>query len=129
MRLWAMGQNEPVHTFKQDKPVVGAVFNRNESRILTWSHDGTARLLDISLDEKIPIDERILDLQVRSAASLYGSVELKLLSFDEWMTARMTARQTLNEMRALRAHSKRRIKERARCLRAFPAKSCHGSLQ
>jgi hypothetical protein len=61
------------------------VFNRDESRILTWSWDGTARLWDTSFDEKISVDERILDFQVRSAVSLYVSVKLELFSFNAWM--------------------------------------------
>jgi WD40 repeat protein len=44
VRLWAVGQNEPLQTFAHEGGVKGAVFNRDESRILTWSDDGTARL-------------------------------------------------------------------------------------
>ena len=82
--LWAVGQSEPIQTFKDETSVNGAVFNRDESRILTWGF-GTVRVWDIALDEKIPLDERILDFQVRSATSLDGSIELRLLSFDAWM--------------------------------------------
>jgi WD40 repeat protein len=101
-RLWAVGKNEPIQTFEQKGALKYAMFNRDESRILTWSGDGTARLWDISLDENIPLDERILDFQVRSATSLYGSGELRSLSLGEWMTAS----QTLKEMRERRASSK-----------------------
>ena len=67
-RLWAVGLNEPIQTLTHMPAALklvygnvnGAVFNPDESRILTWSGDGTARLWDISLDEKIPPDERIL---------------------------------------------------------------------
>ena len=76
-RLWAVGQNEPLQTFKHEESVSGAVFNSEESRILTWSQDGTARLWIISLEENISPDERILDFQVRSAASLHNLAELR----------------------------------------------------
>ena len=52
-RLWAVGQNEPIQTFKHEESVNGAVFNRDESRILTWSEDGTARLWAVGQNEPI----------------------------------------------------------------------------
>ena len=48
-----MGQNEPIQTFKHEEPIWGAVFNRDESRILTWSEDGTARLWAVGQNEPI----------------------------------------------------------------------------
>jgi hypothetical protein len=77
------------------------VFNRDESRILTWSEDGTARLWDISLGG-MPSDERILDFQVRSATGFKGSVEPKVLTFDEWMAKK----RELETMRAKRQFTK-----------------------
>ena len=99
VRLWAVGQNEPIQTFKHGGSVDGAVLNRDESRILIWSGDATLRLWDIALDEKIPLDERILEFQVRSATSLDGSIDLRLLSFDEWMAGKW-------ELEAMRAKRK-----------------------
>ena len=60
------------------------------------------RLWDIALDEKIPLDERILDFQVRSAMSLNDSSELRLLSFDEWMARK----RELEAMRTKRESQK-----------------------
>jgi WD40 repeat protein len=97
VRLWTLGLsshvrqieggslNEPIQSFGHEAGVNGAVFNRDGSRILTWSDDGTARLWGISPGEKIPLEEHILELQVRSATRLYGSAELELLNFEGWM--------------------------------------------
>jgi hypothetical protein len=98
----ALATGPLVCTFPHDEAILGAVFSRDESRVLTWSRDGTARLRDTSLDEKIPLDERILEFQVRSAASLYGSVKLELLGFNAWMAEK----RELEAMRAKRQSSK-----------------------
>jgi hypothetical protein len=111
VRLWTLGlsfrarqieggsQNEPIQSFEHKEGYfTGAVLNHDESRILTWSDDGTACLWDVALDEKIPLEELMLELQVRSATRLYGSAELELLSFEEW-TAR---KRELELMRAKR---------------------------
>ena len=91
-----------VQTFKHENAVTGAVFNRDESQILTWSEDGTARLWDVSVDENIPPDERILDFQVRSATTLDGSMELRVLNFDQWMAGK----RELEAMRTTRKSPK-----------------------
>ena len=43
-RGWAPAQNEPIQIFNHKQPISGAVFSDDESRILTWSKDGTARI-------------------------------------------------------------------------------------
>ena len=53
------------------------LFNRDQSRILTWSHDETARLSIISQGKSISPDEHILDFQVRTAANLHDLPELR----------------------------------------------------
>jgi hypothetical protein len=79
-----------------DKPIA--------SRILTWSNNETARLWDISPDEKTPLDKHILEFQVPT--NLYKSDRFKALGFDEWMA----------EKRALEVPgAKRRPSRRHRC--------------
>ena len=70
-------------TFKHEKFVNGALFNRDESCILTWSEDGAVRLWNISSVDEKSSDEGILDFQVRTGTSLRGSVELTVLTFEE----------------------------------------------
>ena len=65
------------------------VFSRDESRVLTWSQDGTARLWDISLDETIPLKQRRLELEVRTATTLDDSGHVHVLSFEQWNDKRL----------------------------------------
>ena len=54
------------------------------------------RLWDISFEDKMSLEEQILEFQVRSATSLYELTELKRFSFEEWI-ARV---QRLKDVRA-----------------------------
>ncbi len=70
---------------KHDGPVIGAQFNRNESLVLTWSEDGTARLWDYtSADYDFP--KKYLPLLVEVATGTiideYGNVSA--LGSKEW---------------------------------------------
>src|SRR5262249_50019113 len=107
VRLWAVGQNEPIETFRHEKWAKGAAFSRDESRILTWGGnplqgEGSARLWSISLDESISPDERILDYRVRSATTLQGSVDIRTLTFNAWMAEK----RALEAIRAKRQSMK-----------------------
>ncbi len=84
-RLWDVTKPEAVQTFKHDSDVKGAQFSRDESRVLTWSDDNTARLWDLTdpLNELQPV-ERILELEVRSGATLDEQLNLRTLTFHEW---------------------------------------------
>jgi hypothetical protein len=46
----------PREMFEHNGGVKGAVFNRDESRILTWSDDGTARVWPLNVDFDFPAD-------------------------------------------------------------------------
>jgi hypothetical protein len=85
VRLWARDHKEPIRIFKAPGMVTDAAFISDEDQILALAINGPARLWDISLDDKIPLDERTLEFQVRSATKVSGSSELKRLTFDEWM--------------------------------------------
>ena len=49
----AIGNQQLAQVFQHEDAVNGAQFNADESRILTWSEDGTARLWDAASGEPI----------------------------------------------------------------------------
>lgn len=74
-----------LRSWVHDSGVNGAQFSRDESRVLTWSYDNTARLWDAT-DPLAMLNpaERILELEVRSGATLDTQLNLRTLKFDEW---------------------------------------------
>ena len=80
-RLWSVDNSQCIAVFQHE--VESACFNRDETRILTASHL-SARLWDISLDEKIPIEERVLEFQIRSATTLALDGHVNVLSTAQW---------------------------------------------
>lgn len=80
------GTGKPIGpSMTHDREVEGAVFNRDEAKILTWSDDNTARLWDIGVDYDFPVD--LLKLQI---AALTGtefdpaSGEIKVIEPERW---------------------------------------------
>ena len=71
---------------KHDSTVSGAVFNQDETRILTWSDDGTARLWDASDGSSIgqPMKH---DSFVNGA--VFNKDETRILTWSEDGTARL----------------------------------------
>jgi WD40 repeat protein len=85
VKLWDVTKAEPLQVWKHDRPVVGAVFTRDESRVLAWSDDGAVKLWDAALvDENLTPTERILELEVRSASRLDLPGQLVRLKSAEW---------------------------------------------
>ena len=83
-RLWDVTKPDPLQTFIHDSIVNGAQFNRDESRVLTWS-DTRVRLWNaVDLLAMLTPAERILELEVRSATTLDANLKLRTLSFAEW---------------------------------------------
>jgi WD40 repeat protein len=82
-RLWCAGNNQCIAVFKHTGSMNSAWFNRAETRLLTVGSK-TAQLWDISLDENIPIEERILEFEVRSATTIGSDGDVKVLSVSEW---------------------------------------------
>jgi hypothetical protein len=64
--------------------VTSARFNRDETRVLTASEEGTARQWDIALDESIPVEDRVLEFEVRSATTLGADGQVRVLRVAEW---------------------------------------------
>lgn len=68
-RLWEAGTGKPIGLpMTHDGNVYGAMFNKDETQVLTWSEDKTARLWDIGVDYDFPVD--LLRLQI---AALTGT--------------------------------------------------------
>jgi WD40 repeat protein len=86
----------PLRTWTHEGVVYDAVFNGDESRVVTWSEDGTARLWDLSLDETIPLSQRRLELEVRTATTLDESGHVHPLPYEQWNDKR----QQLDRLRA-----------------------------
>jgi WD40 repeat protein len=101
VRLWSAGNSQCITVFKHGRSVTSACFDRSETRILSTSEDGTARLWDISLDDGLPIKDRILEFEVRSATALGPDGQVRVLSVAEWEHKRTELLET--EIRLRRA--------------------------
>jgi WD40 repeat protein len=86
-RLWAVGQNEPIQTFKHEQGVEGAVFNHDESRIQTWGRDGRARLWAVGQNEPIQTFEHEEWEWARGA--VFNHDESRILTWSGDGTARL----------------------------------------
>jgi WD40 repeat protein len=93
-RLWAIGADseEPLQSFEHKGSVDGAVFSKDESRLLTW--DYWARLWAIGADSKEPLqsfeDKECVD------GALFSKDESRLLTWGEdgarlWASPRQPA--------------------------------------
>ena len=103
-RLWDVTKSESLQTFKHNGIVSGAQFSRDESRVLTWSEDRTARLWDATdhLAVLTP-EERVVELEVRSGATLNTQLNLRTLTFDEWQARVKSAEyRTIEQKLAIR---------------------------
>ena len=79
-----MTKPEPLQTFKHDESVKGVQFSRDESSVETVSWYAT-RIWDITDPlAMLTLSERILELEVRSGATLDEQLNLRTLKFDEW---------------------------------------------
>lgn len=98
VRLWSAANSQLMALFRHKKAVKFAAFNKQEQRILSVSADGDLGLWDISFDASIPIEERIVEFEVRSATTLAANGEVRVLTESEW-TAR---KQLFAELRRQR---------------------------
>lgn len=69
---------------KHDRDVSGAVFNHDETRILTWSKDGTARLWDTTIDEDFPKQHLSLLVSVATGTTIDDYGNISALSKEKW---------------------------------------------
>jgi hypothetical protein len=72
-------------TLKHEGPVNGAVFNKDESRILTWSGDNTARLWEMNIDLDFPRQDIKLWTQAVTGTELnIDSRQPTNIELDRW---------------------------------------------
>ena len=65
--------------------VNGATFNADETQILTWSKDGTAKVWDIGVDWDYPIDKIKLQVWALTGTRLNTTtMEIEVIEPDEW---------------------------------------------
>jgi hypothetical protein len=74
-------QRQTIPPLRHEQEVVGAAFNHDETRILTWSDDGTARLWDAATGEEVMPPLRH-DGRVWGAAFNAGESRILTSSFD-----------------------------------------------
>ena len=87
----------------------GAAFNGDESRILTWSDDNTARLWDVATGKEVVAPLRHED-GVRGAA--FNGDESRILTWSADNTARLWDAATGKEVVAPLRHEDRRVGRR-----------------
>lgn len=84
VRLWNAGNCQLMAVFQHQRSLISASFDLLQQRILTASDDGTVALWDISIDPDIPVEERLVEFEVRSATTLEANGEVRVLSEAEW---------------------------------------------
>jgi hypothetical protein len=73
------------HIFQHEGSVSKAKFNADETRILTYGHDGTARLWDIGVDYDYPIDKIKLQVWALTGTKFNTTtMEIEFIDPDEW---------------------------------------------
>jgi hypothetical protein len=97
-RLWSGENSQLMALIRNEDAVNSACFDKQEQRILIASKDGTVGLCDISFDASIPIEERLVEFEVRSATTLAPNGEVRVLTESEWAARK----QRLAELRRKR---------------------------
>ncbi|HHT9110245.1 MAG TPA: hypothetical protein ACFYDZ_03685, partial [Candidatus Brocadiaceae bacterium] len=83
--LWHAKDGTPAaQPMKHDADVNGAVFSKDDSLILTWSRDKTARLWDIRVDADFPKDHLSLLVEVVTGTKMDDMGNVMALNQEEW---------------------------------------------
>lgn len=99
-RLWSAANRQLMAEFSYQGPVTSACFDQQEQCILTVCEHGTLAQWPISFDPAIPIEERLVEFEVRSATTLESSGEVRVLTEAEW-AARKARHAELRRKRGL----------------------------
>ena len=75
--------NPLAQPFQHKGSVTGAVFSQDETRVLTWSDDNTARLWELPTDPW-PRSALVLRAEVETGTRLSDAGTLELILYDEW---------------------------------------------
>jgi hypothetical protein len=69
---------------RQYGSILSAAFNRDSTRILAATKEGTASQREVELDENVPIQSRILEFEVRRGTTLGSDGQVRVLRMKEW---------------------------------------------
>ena len=78
-RLYDLASRVRLKWFRHPGTVRGAAFTRDESLVLTWGSDGTARLWDAWVPRPLSPDDQLQELEVRSGLRMNQLGELQRL--------------------------------------------------
>jgi hypothetical protein len=77
-----------LQVFRHEKTVRGFAFGRDDTRLLTWADDGTARLWQTDSPRPWAPDDQLLELEVRSGFHVDEFGRLEALSLAQWQARR-----------------------------------------
>ena len=74
---------------RHESPVSGATFSKDESKILTWSYDGSAKLWQITWDIDFPYNKYVVLIEVLTGTRFNPvTQQITTLTVDEWQKVR-----------------------------------------
>jgi hypothetical protein len=73
---------------RHDERVLGAAWNHDESLILTWSKDNTARLWNTKADIDFPQEYLPLLVEVMTGTTMDEAGNITVLTLDQWQQRR-----------------------------------------
>jgi WD40 repeat protein len=86
--LWDVASGVRLKWFRHSGAVRGTAFSRDESLVLTWGTDGTARLWEALVRRPLSPDNQLLELEVRSGLHIDENGGLRSLKPWEWQDRR-----------------------------------------
>jgi hypothetical protein len=91
VRLWDVGGNKALLEHKHPGSVLGASWDKEEKRILSWSDDGMVRIVDltvpawVALPAGTPVANLTLQVEARTGMRLAETGALAPLSRQQWL--------------------------------------------
>ena len=85
VKLWDLRKTEPTQTFRHDSHILGSEWNKNKTRLLTWSTDKTAKLW--SIGSSTPLN--VFRHNNRVMGAIFNRDETRVLTWSEDKTARL----------------------------------------
>ena len=95
--IWHAQDGTLFKTLTHDKPVLGAIFNEDDSQVLTLSEDGIVRLWDIGADYDFPKESLPLLVQVMTGTTINELGNVRGLKQGEWETLNQRYRSISEE--------------------------------
>ena len=104
VKTWSLKQGTVVHLFDHTNSIKSVRFNKTGTSIVAFEHDHSSWVWDISFDKSIPLEERVLEFEVRSATTMNSVGAVQPLSREIW-EAKMLALEQMR--RGRRANAER----------------------